>query len=44
MLEVSGIENLQRLKQKLLQREKELRITLVDTQQSIKKRLAVKAI
>lgn len=38
MLEVSGIENLQRLKQKLLQREKELRITLVDTQQSIKKR------
>ncbi|MBD2394062.1 AAA family ATPase [Cyanobacterium aponinum FACHB-4101] len=43
MLEVSGIENLQRLKQKLLQREKELRITLVDTQQSIKKEISSKS-
>lgn len=40
MLAISGIENLQQLKQKLLRQEKELRKTLVDSQQAIKKEIS----
>lgn len=40
MLAISGIENLQKLKQKLLQQEKELRKILVETQQGIKREIS----
>ncbi|MGI0480706.1 ATP-binding protein [Geminocystis sp. CENA526] len=43
MMAMSGIENLQLLKQKLLQEEKEVRKNLVNTQQIIKKEISTRS-